>query len=430
MVGESDFLELYLDYVRETEPPYIYHRWCAIASIGALLGRSTYIQFGHQRIFPNLYCLLVGEPGTRKTTAIKHICRKLLSASGYETFAADKTSKEKFLLDLEGAPEESYDVSRGKTRAPDAQTLENLWGSEALLLTDPKEVYILADEFSEFSGTGNAEFYTTLGNFWDWDDAGKPFTSRLKNTKSVSIFQPTVSILGGTTPSKFAKIFPTEIMDDGFLSRMILIKGERSDRKYDEPPEPDGSKTDVLVAILRSLRTSPPVLGPIVRSDGARSLLREIYFGWEEVDDVRFKSYSTRRYTQLLKLCIILTACTGSGVITEDTVVRANTYLSAAEAGMPSALGEFGKSRNSDVVNKIMDVLHQAREPLGIQALWKHVNKDLDKIQQLGDILEGLRIAGKTQRIPGKGILPLKERNREPKWVDWSLLTTEERGRL
>jgi hypothetical protein len=44
---------------------------------------------------------------------------------------------------------------------------------------------------------GNLDFLSTLGALWDWDDEGATYKQRFKNSKSISIFQPTISLLGG-----------------------------------------------------------------------------------------------------------------------------------------------------------------------------------------------------------------------------------------
>ena len=103
----KDLFELYFEYVRDTEPPLIYHRWSLIAAVGAFLGRRYYMPFGDGRIFPNQYVMLIGNPGTRKSTAIK-TSKKLLSSAGYDMFAAEKTTKEKFLQDLAGMDENEH----------------------------------------------------------------------------------------------------------------------------------------------------------------------------------------------------------------------------------------------------------------------------------------------------------------------------------
>ena len=97
----ADFLSMYLEYTSGTECPVLFNRWSAIAGIGAFLGRGYSLLHGHFPINPNIYCMLMGTPGTRKSTSIKLI-KNLLTKAGYETVAADKTSKEKFLVDLAG----------------------------------------------------------------------------------------------------------------------------------------------------------------------------------------------------------------------------------------------------------------------------------------------------------------------------------------
>lgn len=422
-MGSNNIIAEYMEYVTDTEPPYIYHRWSAICSIGALLGRSCYIQHGHFRVYPNLYTMLIGDPATRKSTAIK-ISKKIITGAGYDTFAADKTSKEKFLLDLEGETLE-FEEGSNKTTKYDAVLAENLWGSKNL--SDPKEVFIAADEWSEFAKPGDLEFYTTLGNLWDWDSE-KPFSQRFKNSKSVSIFQPTVSLLGGTTPELFSKSFPADALGSGFLSRMILIHGMRSQRKYTFPPIPTKENTDGIVSRYSKVRTS--LVGSITIEPGAAKVLDDIYLNWRDINDVRFRSYSNRRFTQLLKLCLIITASRGLAVISAGSVIEANTYLVSAEILMPKALGEFGKSKNSDVVQKIMDVLKDTMLPMKAPEIWAHVHKDLEKVQMLHDIMNNLMLAKRVHFAPGAGWLPVGVKAVEHDYVEFEKYLTDEERKM
>lgn len=424
-------MDTYIKYVEETEPPYNYHRWAALSSIGALLGRSFWLQFGHSRIFPNLYVLLQGEPASRKSTAIK-LNRKLISASGYDLFAADKSSKEKFLLDLEGGEIEQLEkeavvhVNGRKKALYDAMTSINLWGNEDGF-KDPKEVFISADEFKEFTGTANLEFLTTLGNLWDWDSE-VPFSQRFKNSRSISIYQPTVSILGGTTPEDFARIFPPEAIGIGFLSRLLIIYGKRSGRKYPFPPSPRTEDTDVLTTYCKHIRSCS--YGEANLSPEAKNILSKIYMNWPEIEDVRFKAYHQRRYTQLLKLCLIISAMRDTKTINEQCVIEANTYLSAAEHNMPRAVGEFGKGKNSDVTNTIMEVLSTTTKAMKWRDIWPLVSKDLDKPTQLHDILVNLTAADKIFAIKGGGYLAKAKKQQKLDFVDFGVLTQEEREML
>lgn len=425
-----DFIDTYIEYRKQTEPPYIYHRWAAISAIAAALGRNMYFPFGDQRIFPNLYIMLIGEPAARKSTAIKQM-KGILQESGYDSFAADKTRQEKFLMDLAGVQEDGSTQSKTKG-FNDTTTLENLWGS-AENSGNAKEVYIASDEFSDFTPPGSGEFYTLLGNLWDYDEEKKCFTHRLKNSVSLEIFQPTINILGGITPELFSKTFPPEIIGTGFLSRMIMIHGERSKRKYTIPPKGNMLLKERLAEHLQNLRTVN--LGEVSYSEDAYDLLDRLYNGWEELDDVRFRSYSSRRFTQLIKLCLIYFASSfkagQSAEITPNLIIRANTTLTAAERIMPLALGEFGKNKNSAVQNVIMEMISNARKPLTITEIWPQVMKDIEKIHILSDIMMGLRTAGKIQQIAGTaGFLACRKVGKAVEHVDWSLLTQEEREGL
>ncbi len=185
--------DTYFQYTEHTEPPLIFHRWCMLSAVGALLGRQYRLPFGDFNIYPNQYIMLIGDPGTRKSTAIK-LARKVLSASGFEKFAAERTSKEKFLLDLEGVVGDEGETLTRNT------VMTNLFGEDNL--SEIKEVFIVADEFNEFVGSGNLEFLSLLGSLWDWDDESTPFKQRLKTSKSVSIYQPTINILSLLTNAK------------------------------------------------------------------------------------------------------------------------------------------------------------------------------------------------------------------------------------
>jgi hypothetical protein len=381
MSEQGDFFSMYLEYASNTEVPAFFHRWAAIAGIGALLGRGYNLLHGHFPINPNMYCMLVGSPGTRKSTAIK-LFKHLLKESGYTSIAADRTSKEKFLMDLAGeSAEESTPVSLDAI---------NIFGEDYSL--DDREIFIAADEFNNFIGNGNIEFISLLGELWDYNGT---YRNRLKNSKSICISNPTISILGGNTQTNLALAFPPETIGQGFFSRLIFVYGETTGKRIPFPPSPDPEQTAILVNYLQQIKAK--VTGPATLTPQAKALLEKIYLTYEGIDDVRFESYSNRRFTHLLKLVLVVSASRISSTITEKDVVYANTILTHTEHLMPKALGEFGKAKNSDVVNKIMQVLDSAKSILTLPELWREVSTDLDKVSQLAEIMHSLLLAGKVQ---------------------------------
>lgn len=420
----QNLFDLYFQYCEGTEPPRIFRRWSLIGGIGAFLGRRFWLPFGTSRIFTNHYIMLMGSPGSRKSTSVLS-AKKIVSSSGYNTFAANKTSKEKFLLDLEGAIETASGV---RHQSSGNIVLQNLLGGDGDDTSgqDPKEVFIVADEFNEFVGSGNIEFLSLLGSLWDWDDENTFFKFRLKNSKSVAIFQPTISILSGNTHAGFQQAFPPEAIGQGFLSRLILVYSEPSGRKVTFPREPSPVITSQIYDTLNQIKEK--VRGPATKTPAAERALDTIYRGWSDLEDQRFKHYSTRRFTHLLKLTLVCTAARVSTQVDLPDVVLASSILSLTEASMPKALGEFGKSRNADAANKIMGLLYEAKAPIKIEILWKAVQQDLDKFQDLATLLGNLQNADKVQSVrgaDGKGVGFLakqKPLNRQALYVDFNLL--------
>jgi len=384
--------DTYFQYVKDTEAPLIFHRWSLLAALGAWLGRQYYLPFGESRIFPNMYVKLIGNPGTRKSSAIK-LARRVISNAGYSTFAGDRTSKEKFLLDLAG---ESDD---GKSATVDSLVMENIFGKG--VTGSAREVFVVADEFNDFIGTGNLDFISMLGSLWDWDDENRPFEQRFKNSKSIEIFQPTISILGGNTHVGLANAFPAQAIGQGFLSRLLMIYSEPSGVKITFPKRPSDEVRNALSEALMAIRGT--VVGEATLEKQAESALDVLYRRFEGLDDMRFQHYSTRRFTHLLKICMLCAAARYSTAISLDDVIMANTILSFAEHRMPQALGEFGKSKNADVADKIIAFLTAAGDAVKDNEIWTEVRTDLENVEAMQKILSGLVMANKIQWVGDVG---------------------------
>ena len=408
----EDFVDDYLAFASEdSEVPAIFHRWSAICGLGAFLGRQFYIQHGHSKYYTNLYAMLVGTSGSRKSTAIK-MMKKFLRDAGYDTIAADKTTKEKFMLDLAGDVDDKL-----------AELETALFDNSS----DDAEIFVMADEFNDFFGNNNLEFISLLGTLWDYE--GK-FTNRIKTGKSVSINNPTVSILGGNTPTGISAAFPPEALGQGFFSRLLFIYGEPNGKRIAFPAVPDTTRRNNLLESLG--RCKHKYFGELKISSLSRKYLSNIYVSNFGVNDIRFDAFNSRRFSHLLKLCTTLHAASAinrADELSVDTVIRANTYLFAAEKSMPRALGEFGRGKNSEVTHKIISLFESAPSVIDFKYIWQQVSNDLEKMADLATILNNLVAADRIISVAGKGFISKRAKTFEvdESLIDLSLLTPEER---
>ena len=383
--------------------------WAGLSCLAAQLARNVYIPFGNGKIYPNLYVMFVGDPGKRKSTAIKDL-KKRIKAAGYQNICGDKVTMQKYLLDLAGVGEGSVE---------DSNITEFNLGI-TLGTNDYVESYINQDEFSDFIGINNYPFISLLGNFWDIDE---PYIYRTKNGQSIEIPSPIVNILGATTPSQFNTIFPPAISEQGFLSRLIIVNIPESKRKIARPLPSDASVIEKVVDGLKAVRK---LSGELVMSDAVWDKLEEIYLSWKPVEDTRFAHYSTRRHTQLLKLCILATCSRYTIEMSVDDVIFANTLLSFTEHFMPQALGQFGKNKDGDVNSKVISYLRSSFPTAkSLQDIIIPISTETD-VMSLQKILNNLVVAEKIVAASNGKYLPKLPSYKDIKTphVDWEMLGT------
>ena len=377
----KDFFTEYMEYadLAHSEAPAIYHRWVCASILGAILGRGVHFQLGPHTIYPNQFMMLMGSPGTRKGSAMG-VGKGLLKATGYSRFAADKTSKERFLMDM-------------KTM----DTIYEYDDIESIELDAPSESYICSGEFTDFIGQNNMEFVTMLTNLWD---NLSEYTQPKITGKSVKIDKPTVNLLGGNTVQGFALAFPPEALGNGFLSRVLMIYSEPTGIKIPWPLELCPTKKTALVERLKLIRELGGRFGV---TPAAKKLGTELYSAEIPVDDPRFNYYAQRRYIHLLKLSLIMAAAELATDIDVEHMCRANTMLAMAEKVMPRALGEYGKNKYAVVSGAILEYLMHRTVPATSTDIWKVVHKDISKITELAEILSSLKAADKIQVIQIRG---------------------------
>ena len=407
----NEFLKTYLTVgdAKYSECSEFLHMWACISASAALLERRVFLPFGSSEIIPNLYTMFVGTPGSRKSSAIK-LAKKFVRRTGYDTFAADKVTMQKFLCDLGGLNDDGS-TNKG--------SLEDVYLTD-LGLQDIKShsaCFIAQDEFSDFIGINNYGFISLLGNFWDIQE---PYKYRLKNGTSFEIPVPTINVLGATTPGQFNTIFPPAIADQGFLSRLLIVKAEDITRKLAFPPAlPD----ELDAAIMHNFSKLLQLKGMMILHPATKLLMEKQYTTWKGLDDSRFATYETRRYSQLLKLCIIMAAMRFSLEILPEDFILANTILSYTETKMGDAVGYYGKADNSDTSHTVLQIIKNTDKPITWKAIYPSVSMHLSKMTDLIQILTNLLAAGKIQQTPN-GYLPIIKPldNTQSEFIDYSLL--------
>jgi hypothetical protein len=133
----------------------------------------------------------------------------------------------------------------------------------------------------------------------------------------------------------------------------------------------------------------------------------------------------------LLKLSLVIAACKFEKEITEDTVIQANTYLTYIQNLMPKALGEYGRSADSAITQKLMQYIQRSGHPLSMKDLAKQVANDVQNLTALRQIIEKL-VASDKVIWQGQGLVAVHQKpieQDEQQFTDFNrYLTPEELG--
>lgn len=394
----------YVDFYADTEVPPIFNRWAIISVIGQLAGLRVFLKFANDKIKPTQYIMLMGLSGARKSQAISN-AKRLAIAAGISRIAATKTTKEAFFAALEGESNEF------------AEFTDHSLGHE---------ISIFAGEANDFFGINNYEFISAIGSLWS-DDS---FHYKPKHGPENKIINPAVSILAGNTPTNFAKAFPPDIVGQGFLSRLLLVHSDASEKQIAWPKVQE----DISHFVSHLQLMQCECLGEMTFTPEAHDAITDIYKTWKGFDDPRFESYGARRLIHLFKVCMCVSLAKREMCMTMDTLIEANTLLSFTEQNMPRALGEFGRSLNAHVQNAVLlavySIFKKTCAGVELQDIWKAVASDITTRQQLTEIVCSLVTQEKLQVVNAK-YYPKRDSivdKLKGKYIDLSYLTKEELG--
>ncbi len=396
----NPFLQLYLEYVEDTESPRIMHIWSALSGAGACLGRRVYMPFGVDNIYGNMYVLLVGPPGSRKSTAVI-IMQKLIRRATRIRMAPEDTGGQRqgLIVAMEGTKEEAdkeeEDILAAAVAAVDLAVIGN-----TQLSIDPRDqhvMYAIAEEFASLIGRNAGELITFLIKVYD----GRDYDYRIRNAE-YTLENPLLSIIGGTTPATLQDCLPTAAIGHGFTSRIIFVYGNKRYKAVPRPqPLPERLGKQIEKVFSRLFYDTD---GEIQESKQATELINSMYERPVKLSDPRFMYYLDRRQKHMLKLSLILAVARGSMVVDVEDVHEADFILKYTEAFMPEALGEYGLSPISAAKQKMVEFLQHAKGPVTDNILWAVMERDMRLIDWRNSLME-LVNAGKIAQVQtNKGV--------------------------
>lgn len=283
--------------------------------------------FNKRVTYPNLYVMLIGKPGTGKTTAMTEIFN-LLSCSGVKL--APKSSSASGLYDCLAASQQTLSTAHGPL----------IFSSLAIVI----------DELAVWMPMYDNSLMGFLCTVWD----NPHFHSQVLRTKEIKpIENPSANMLVGVQPAYLGSILPPTAHEQGILARCIMIyTGEVI--KYnlsfgnEISGKIDGEAFNLLIAGLKRIKN---MIGTMVFTDEAQAELIKFYDTPPTLEDAKFQNYNARRIVFAAKLAMVASAALSNDMcINADHVRWGINSLIDCEVMMPEIYKEMRKPESAKVM--------------------------------------------------------------------------------
>lgn len=349
MLGEwTDVIDAFMDYTEGIPSPRQFRLWSAIACVAASLERRVWTVSAGDKVYPGLYILLVGPPGSGKSQSIRQT-----SALWYST------------KELKVAP-------NSVTKASLTDELDA--AKRTMVIRDTNELVeyhslqIAASEFGVLVPAHDLDFLNFLNQIYDNDPNYRE--SRRTGGRKIDTVNPQINILAGTQPAYLAALLPEEAWGMGFMTRMLMVYSSETFkvRLFDERIATPAN----FSAISGQLKILLKVYGQSKWSDDAKIAIQS----WAdegfppEPTHSRLSAYNTRRILHIMRLSIVSAASAGHPLeIRLTDFQRAQNWLLEAEATMPEIFKEMVQKSDSQVIQElhqfVFTIWAKERKPVG-----------------------------------------------------------------
>jgi len=321
------------EYVEDTEAPRNFWFWGGISTICSALQRKVWLPYGLEKLYPNIYLLIVAPPGKRKggpPTLSKRLLEDI-----HIPVAVDSSSKRSLTKELAETVKTEQYTYLGKPKPMAALSIISKEMS-SLLAVDPKGIIeVLTDLFDSHDSWK----YKTSGQGQDF------------------LYNVCVNCFLVTTPTWLMRNLPEEAIGGGYTARQIVIAGGE---RYKNVPIPSELDKALYKALKEDLNKIAHIVGEFVWQPEAREFFKSWYRTLpaisRQMKDERVVNFLERIHIMVIKVAMALrVSYSDELIITTEDMGQATELLMSVAAGIPKAFGGHGTSRLGPDTHKVLD---------------------------------------------------------------------------
>lgn len=326
--------------------PERWRRWAAISTIAAVLEQKVWIKT-HGSLYPNLYTLICGAPGTGKSRTIREV-RKILERVP-EFHLAPNSFTFPALIDS---------LTKAKRFLPFADEMGESITYNTLM--------VIADEIGTFLHKYEREMADGISALYDNIPYGH---ERRGNEIKIKIHSPQLNLLCGLTPATMMDVVPEAAWGQGLMSRMIMVYADEV-IIGDDFANPTTQAPQELIDDLLNINT---LFGEFKVTEDYRKLI----LAWREAGEVvegfplpahpKLLHYNSRRRSNLYKLSMIASVDKSDVLLLDrDAFNTAMGWLVEAESEMHNIFKAGVSGADGKAMEEILFLIKQADKGAGV----------------------------------------------------------------
>lgn len=327
------FLSDYAFYTSRHESHPQFCLWSALSALSSIISGRVWVDMGHFKLYPNMYVVLVGSPGARKTTAMA-TAKTLLRQLKTVPISADSTTAE----------------SIKETMSSSAAARQFTVGDKKIIYT-PLACFVT--ELSEFIGVASSNMISFLTTIYD-----EPIHEyKTKKGGPQLIVGPYLSLLGCTTPAWITARLRDDVISGGFSRRAVFIYPP--EYEYKNPlPEESEEERDAWFKLLAHAGALTHVGGAFKWTSEGKRVYEHWYRTQLTPEDPNLLGWARSRHAQLLKLSMLIALSEGMETVLDAPHIEASlAILCDVESRLSYVFAGFGRNELKAVAMQLFALL-------------------------------------------------------------------------
>jgi hypothetical protein len=398
--SQTNVLTAWNEFVKPLHASPIFKTMGGLSLVSAVLTRKVWFKTNPvmPALFPNLYIILCGPPGSGKDLVINQI-RAILAAMmvGMEQQQGINIGPES--LSTKGLIDALADEN-----ARLAFSFKNNGKTETVHY---HSLFIANGEFGAFMPEYNTQMVSIINDLFGCKNS---FSERIRGrgaSSTISIENPHLAMIIGTQPAVFARIVPIEAYMMGLTARLLICNANETVKK----PMFDGATTDLTLfdKIASDLRAISFITGEYKPNKTFKEKLN--WFHMENpgaITHSRFEDYNVRRSLHLGKIALCCAAAESNELVLEERhFEQALDYLLLSEKDAPALFDglvtDQGFSHTVEQVLHDKTVVHSTITHAELERKLRRTHRPYE----VGQIIRSMIAAGDITFAEYKGSIPI-----------------------